>query len=697
MKTSTALAAAITLLAGTAHLAAQGDVFLIDFGDAQSTFKGDPAFGEDPDNEWNNFPTSAGTDDLGIFFDLINTAGTVFTDTNIEMIARFNGQNTAGLTGTGLYPDSATSDSLFGNTETFGGQENVFPSFKITNLDPALAYNLSFYGSRNAGDNRETAYTVTGSSTGFATLDIAGGGGGNIDQTAEVLAVVPDENNEIRVDITPGPNNNNGNHFTYLGVLRIESTTAPDAVTIVTDPQAPLDILYEFQPVTFFVSATGAPPLSYQWYRNDELIPGATGPSYTIDETPLAYDGSVFKAVVSNATSNATSAGTTLFVDPDFDFPVFQSTYTIDGLTVFAIFSEPVVDPGATDLANYAVSSTAGPATITGATLDATRTIVTLTVESALVGQYSVVANNVEDRAGNAIDIDETRTSFAPDPSLNDILVDFGGAASTRGDFPDDPNNDWNNVSNGMGVDDFGLLVGLITQQGDFTDYDLEMVARFNGTNTNGDPNSGRYPASASGDSLYGNTELWNELTDIFPSFKLTRLDTSRAYTLRLYASRMGPTDNRETGYTVTGANGEVFAAFDPVNNDRDDLTVFEAVTPTAEGEIIIAIAPTENNNNNNHFTYLNVLEISETDPTVEPPTTPFRITLVDYDSVLGTLSLTWNSASGTTYAIEELVAGSWQTHANNVAGQPDSTTFLINGIDPATTPHRIFRVVVQP
>ena len=34
-------------------------------------------------------------------------------------------------------------------------------------------------------------------------------------------SVAPDASNEITIALTPGPNNNNANHFTYLGVLQI--------------------------------------------------------------------------------------------------------------------------------------------------------------------------------------------------------------------------------------------------------------------------------------------------------------------------------------------------------------------------------------------------------------------------------------------------------------------------------------------
>lgn len=59
--------------------------------------------------------------------------------------------------------------------------------------------------------------------------------------------------------------------------------------------------------VTFSVSATGTPPLSYQWQRNGSNIAGATASSYTIASTTPSDDGARFRCVVSNAHGSATS------------------------------------------------------------------------------------------------------------------------------------------------------------------------------------------------------------------------------------------------------------------------------------------------------------------------------------------------------------------------------------------------------
>jgi hypothetical protein len=58
---------------------------------------------------------------------------------------------------------------------------------------------------------------------------------------------------------------------------------------------------------TLSVAATGANPISYQWYHGSTLIPGATAASYSVT-TSTSADGGDYRAVVSNGYGSATSA-----------------------------------------------------------------------------------------------------------------------------------------------------------------------------------------------------------------------------------------------------------------------------------------------------------------------------------------------------------------------------------------------------
>ena len=65
---------------------------------------------------------------------------------------------------------------------------------------------------------------------------------------------------------------------------------------------------------TFSVTATGTPPLYYQWTKNGANITGATNSSYRTPPTTLADNGSLFAVTVTNSNGSVTSNNATLTV-----------------------------------------------------------------------------------------------------------------------------------------------------------------------------------------------------------------------------------------------------------------------------------------------------------------------------------------------------------------------------------------------
>jgi len=83
--------------------------------------------------------------------------------------------------------------------------------------------------------------------------------------------------------------------------------TVPDLVPPVID-QGPLSqIVTVGHAATFLVKASSAAPISYQWLRNDAVIPGATGSSYTLARVTMADNGARFNVRVWNADGQVTS------------------------------------------------------------------------------------------------------------------------------------------------------------------------------------------------------------------------------------------------------------------------------------------------------------------------------------------------------------------------------------------------------
>ncbi|MBX3399933.1 MAG: PQQ-dependent sugar dehydrogenase [Gemmataceae bacterium] len=125
-------------------------------------------------------------------------------------------------------------------------------------------------------------------------------------------------------------------------VYRIEFTTAPQ---IADQPDSLIRLPGE--EATFRVEASSAVAPSYQWQRNEENIPGATGPSYTLANPQLGDDGTRYRVIVTNPAGSVTSESATLTVTTN-QRPVPTITLPADGTTFFA--GETIVFAGsATD------------------------------------------------------------------------------------------------------------------------------------------------------------------------------------------------------------------------------------------------------------------------------------------------------------------------------------------------------------
>ena len=190
------------------HLGAQQtrDSILLDFGSTPSATP-----------RWNNISDATSSTVAALY----NARG-LATGHSLEITDAFNNINNNGTTAPGPalgLPPSATGDSFYGNSATFGGKVEPTAAVSFGGLDPAESYTFTIFASRIAsgGEIRDTRYTLTGAGSVTDVLDAAE----NTSQTV-TLTVLPAADGTIVLAAEPGPGNTNVYGFFYLGALVID-------------------------------------------------------------------------------------------------------------------------------------------------------------------------------------------------------------------------------------------------------------------------------------------------------------------------------------------------------------------------------------------------------------------------------------------------------------------------------------------
>lgn len=661
-----------------------GASLLFDFGAADSSSGG--AVGGTTEY-WNNVTATQGTSDGAEVPFLLDASGNE-TLISLQMVSRFNGSNESGTTSGGPYPSSATRDSLFGNTELFGSLENVTPIFKLYGFEPGASVSLTFFASRlGTSDNRETRYTVTGAATAFVDLDAAN----NVTNTARLDAVQADAAGEVLIELTPSPNNNNANHFTYLGVLHVGFS---DGTRVLIDFGA-----------GGTPTETQEPGPGIAWNNITTAIgtdPAAQVPALVTTNGTTTAITLQMVARFNGANLNGTTASTQFPASATQD-SLFGNTAAFSGLeNVLPVFKLTGLEAANTYTFTFYGSRTGVSDnretryTVTGATeafadlntannVDSVAVVTGVTPDASGEISIALTAGPNNNNGNRFTYLGVMRVDVVPviPPTL---LFDFGTDGTQT--FPGSPDVEWawNNVPASVGGTDAGAVTNLVRADGTGTAAVLQMVSRFNGANENGATGTGPYPVTATRDSLFGNTAAFNGLENVTPIFKLTGLNPATAYTLDFYASRLGVGDNRETRYTVTGAS-EKTVDLDAANNEQTIATLTD-VLPDAAGELQVALAPGPNNDNGNQFIYLGVLRVTWT--ASEPP---MAAQLDQPAKVGGSFRFRLTGTAGAVYRVQGSIdLGQW-VEVQTVTLTGTSATVEL----PAAETWRFFRAVTAP
>lgn len=120
-----------------------------------------------------------------------------------------------------------------------------------------------------------------------------------------LVAKLADDGAVFQVDVT-----------NPLGTAR----SAEALVRVYGPPQIivpPTDITqYDQSPVTFTVIAESLGPVTYQWYRDQQVVIGATSPNYSLTAISTTDDGAAFTVVLTNSAGSTTTSPAVLHVLP---------------------------------------------------------------------------------------------------------------------------------------------------------------------------------------------------------------------------------------------------------------------------------------------------------------------------------------------------------------------------------------------
>lgn len=184
------------------------------------------------------------------------------------------------------------------------------------------------------------------------------------------------------------------------------------------------------------------------------------------------------------------------------------------------------------------------------------------------------------------------------------IGIDFGDLNNQTG-------GNYNNVTHLQNP-----LFNLVDMNGAGTGITLTVTDSFwPGSNTGGTAtpsgDAAGIPASATADNLFGSMISFGGFLEPTGGITFGGLDASGAtrYNFLCFGSRMNVTDNRETVYSLEGANAGM-AALNTANN-TSNVALIDGIRANANGEITLSVTAGANNTSANQFWYLGYVQIT--------------------------------------------------------------------------------------
>ena len=466
------------------------------------------------------------------------------TEIDIRIINKFDGLSNRGMQN-GVYPANVMRSYFWTNNST--------ARIRVEGLIPGQNYNFIFLGSRNAGGNRSTDYTINGETKSHNAAN-------NTNNTSEFTNIEATPSGDVTIDIRKS----SGSSFGYLNALVVEKSTfkvenSDQAMATVSGLSS--EGSYEFSlKVTDNEGKTDIDEVVVRVIEDQESIQ-----ILTENERIDVNEGSI------------ESVGVKLDNAPSSEITIELSKISGD--------EDLVASP------NQLV--------FTGANFDQWQFVEISALEDSDTNNGSAKFElSGPDMPSVTLNVNEIDNDLTPSGE-GSILIDFGKNTYLSP-------SPWNNLTgyiSGAGISN------LIAEDGTQTGYSLTVTDAFASSNVKGEgsPNASTSVLPVGSiDYFYGNVNGLLGKVEPTASIKLSGLPQDLIFDLAVFASRRSSGNNLETECTFVGETTQV--AYVDAANNTTDLAIASGLKADTNGEITIKFTVGPNNNNSYQIYYLNAM-----------------------------------------------------------------------------------------
>src|SRR5437867_1166172 len=325
----------------------------------------------------------------------VNTPGQIDNEVQMNAASAVNGQTVAVAANPPDFNSSATwsSTGFYLQTRPTGNRLTLLMCTLVNGLGGTasqviISYDFTIVAP--AGDEipgHNTYYSLTGAPGSWVPIPALSfaSSSGRLTATVSLSWPAGSPLYILWADDNSAPSPDNANQIDNFSAF-----VPPEVPVAITSQPQGLTVT-ELAPASFTVGASGNPLPTYQWYKNNMLIPDATNATYSIAMVALSDNNAQFQVVAANTASNINYSATSsppavLHVNADTTPPTLSRAVGVPSTTVSVDFSERVRADTANVAANYAITSSAGNLTISSAVLSARGSNVVLTTSPQTLG-----------------------------------------------------------------------------------------------------------------------------------------------------------------------------------------------------------------------------------------------------------------------------------------------------------------------